>query len=50
MVERALVEDVVVGGGDGAAFFDVFDFALVALADFGGREGAFGAMGETFVA
>lgn len=49
-VDGAVVENVVVSSGDGAAFFDVFDFAAVAVADFGGGEGTLGAMSETFIA
>lgn len=50
VVDRAVVEDVVVGHGDGGAFLEAFDFAEVAVADFGGGEGALGAMGEALVA
>ncbi len=50
IVEGSVVEDIVVSGGDGATFFDVFDFAAVAFADFGGSEGALGAVSEAFVA
>lgn len=46
VVDGAVVEDVIVGDGDGAAFFDMFDFAVVAGADFGGSEGALGAATE----
>lgn len=48
--DRAIVENVVIGGSDGATFFEVFDFADVAFADFGAVEGAFGAFGDAFVA
>lgn len=48
--DAAVVHDVIIGGGDGAAFFEVFDFAVVAFADFLGVKGAFGALSYTLVA
>ncbi len=47
--DSAVVEDIVVGGSNGAAFFEVFDFAVVAFADFLCVEGAFGADGDAGV-
>lgn len=38
--DGTVVQDIIVGGSDGAAFFDLFDFTLVAGANFGGGEGA----------
>ncbi len=45
----AVIKNIVVGGGNRAAFFEVFDFTNVALADGLGVEGAFGAFGDTLV-
>ena len=50
MLDVAIIEDVVVGHGDRGAFFEFFDFAVVAGADFLGVEGAFGAVGDAIVA
>ncbi len=48
--DGAVVENVIIGGGDGATFFQVFDFAEVAFADGSGVEGTFGAFGDAGVA
>lgn len=50
VVDAAVVNEEIIGGGDGTAFFEVFDFALVALADLEGAKGAFGALGNAFIA
>lgn len=46
----AVVFDVIVGDGDGAAFFKVFNFGPVAGVGLFGGEGAVGAVGEAGVA
>ncbi len=48
--DSAVVENEIVGGGDGAAFFEILDLADVAFADFGGVKGALRAFGDAFVA
>lgn len=48
--DGGVIEDVVVGDGDGAAFFHVFDLGIVAFAAGLGVKGAFGAVSETIVA
>lgn len=45
-----VVEDIIVGRDDRAAFFEVFDFVNVALVSFLGREWAIGAFCDAFVA
>ena len=49
MGDVLVVQDVVVGHSDGGAFFHFLNFAVVALADFLGVEGAFGAAGDAGV-
>ena len=48
--DGAVVEYIVVGGGDGATFFEVFDFAVVAFTNFLRVKGAFGADGDASIA
>lgn len=50
VVERSVVEDVIVGHGDRGALLEAFDLAEVAVANFGGGEGAIGATSEALVA
>lgn len=49
VVDGAVVEDEIVGDGDGTAFLDVFDFVVVAFAGGLVVEGADGATGEALV-
>lgn len=49
VVDGAVVQDEIVGDGDWAAFLDMFDFAVVASADFGGAKWALRAACETFI-
>lgn len=48
--DGTVVEDEVVSCGDRATFFEVFDFANVALADFGGVKRSLRTFGDAFVA
>ena len=50
VVDGAVVQDEIVGDGDGAAFLDGFNFVVVALASSLMVEGADGASGKAFVA
>ncbi len=45
-----VVDDVMIGDGDGAAFFHFFDFAVVAFADGVSVKGALGTFGDAFIA
>lgn len=47
--DGAIIKQVIVGGDDGATFFEVFDFTVVAFADFAGIEGAFGTFGNAII-
>lgn len=49
MVDGAVVHDVKVSGGNRATFFEVLDFADVALANSLGVEGALGAVGDPVI-
>lgn len=46
----AIVHEEVVGSDDGAAFFEIFDLAMVAFADFLGVKGPLWADGDALVA
>lgn len=50
VVLGTVVEEEVVGDGDGAAFFEVFDFGVVAFLGVFRFEGALGAIRDTVVA
>lgn len=49
LFDGAVVKDKIISHGDGATFFHVLDFAVVALADGLGIEGAVGAFRNAFI-
>ena len=48
--DSTIVHDKVISGDNGAAFFEIFDFALVAFADFSFVERTLGANGDAGIA
>ena len=46
----AIVQNIVVGHGNRGAFFEILDFAIIALADFLAIKGALGSVGKSGVA
>ncbi len=46
----AIVHNKIIGGDNWAAFFEIFDFALIAFTDFGFVKGSFGTDGDAGVA
>ncbi len=50
ILDGAVVKNVIVGGGDRATFFEVFDFGDIAFTDGLSIKGAIWALGDAFVA
>lgn len=50
LVDGTIVENEIIGSGDWATFFEVFDFGLIAMIESGSVKGAVGAFGGPFVA
>lgn len=50
ILDGAVVEDVIVSGGDRTTFFEVFDFGDIAFTNGLGVKGAIGALGDAFIA
>lgn len=48
--DSAVIHEEIIGSNDGAAFFEVFDFAVVAFADLLSVKRAFGSAGDTLIA